>query len=195
VAPIIVPVIPPGHLGRRPGRATVLDDKILVRETSAAHHYEIRDHTNFDRSGFVLHFIPIFYGLCDSALTSCAGPGTGCIANGERISMACGAPQGRWTARNTASDGVAAHVQGDMAMALDAALHLDSVPKAGVRKRRKDFRRTGGRSTHVEGGVLSGPERQGAISVPPEVGQLIIATGEGARRAASSGVYRWRETA
>ena len=102
-------------------------------------------------------------------------------------------------AKHSIQTGVAAHVQGDMAIALDAAYRSwTPSQKPAFEALKKDFFEKNRRTLDAsKAAFFLDLNEKGPFPFRPEVGQLIIATGEGVAGGGLSveEVYRWRETA
>ena len=207
LAPIIVPPIPlQAHIGRRPGfQATILDDKYwFAKLYELITYYEVRDCEKFDNPGFVMHFIPVFYGLYHGALQNYQNGGKvsqlwrthmdGLREKGEPIEP--GTMEG---AKFSIRTGVAAHVQGDMSIALETAYRTwKADPKPSFGSLRNDFfDRNRPIFNAAKAAFFIDLNDKGPFPFRAEVGQLIIAQGEPIAGGGLSvdEVYLWRATA
>jgi Family of unknown function (DUF5995) len=207
LAPIMV--LPfQAHFGRRPGfQMTVLDDKYWFAKLYALiTYFEIRDHARFVYSSFVMHFITPFYKLYHDALQSYQRGDRGKVSrlwlshfDGLRDGIHPTQPGSMDGAKHSIQTGVTAHVQGDMALALEAAYRSwKADPKPPFDALKKDFMENNRPVFEASKAAffLDLNDKQ-PFPFRPEVGQLIIASGE---RAVGGGlsideVYQWREAA
>jgi hypothetical protein len=200
-----------GALGAR-GRfiPTVLDNKYwFAKLYELITHYEIAGISTFRYPAFVLHFIPIFYDLYYDAFQR--------YSNGDfgRVSplwmthfRASGRPDvdsaSSWLdgVKVSITTGVSAHVQGDMAVALERAYRsyvakycLSNVP---FDQFRADFFETNRMIfERAKGALFLEMSRLGPFPVSMEVAQFVIGTGEAVVGGGLNipEVYRWRCTA
>jgi hypothetical protein len=189
---------------------TIIDNKYwFAKLYEYITYFEVADAPKFRQGAFVMHFIPIFYGLYFQALedwtngrqsavsslwsfhfTRAGRPDTGSImkwANGVRSSIVTG---------------VTAHVQGDMATALEQAYRsyvakycLSSPPPFD--EFRHDFFE-GNRIVfeRAKAAFLLHLSQHGPLPVGPEIGQFLFAQGEPLAGGLDVGeVYRWRDVA
>lgn len=198
-------LILPGHLGNRTGfQKTVLSDVYwFAKLYELITYFEIRDREKFTHAGFVMHFIPVFYGLYHSAIKQFeagkwadAPPLWGVHFQVALRNRRAGSMEGITASIKT---GVSAHVQGDMATALANAYRTwKANPKPAFAELKDDFFAKN-RPTFdaAKAAFFLELQDKGPSPFRPEVGQLIIGQGE----AVISGglnideVYRWRETA
>jgi hypothetical protein len=197
-----------GALGAR-GRfvPTVLDNKYwFAKLYEFITYFEIADISRFRHPGFVLHFIPIFYNLYYQALEN--------WFNGNRSSVSA-----LWTTHFTRTErpdvgslrawmngvrdsivtGVTAHVQGDMATALERA-YRSYVSKYCLNPppRFDDFREDFFERNRIifdraKASLLLDLSPLSPFPVSPEVGQFLFAQGEPfAGGLDVEEVYNWR---
>lgn len=207
LAPIIIPPIPlAAHIGRRPGfQATILDDKYwFAKLYELITYYEVRDCEKFDKPGFVMHFIPIFYGLYHNALRNYQNGGKvielwrrhmdGLRQKGQPVEP--GTLEG---AKYSIRTGVAAHVQGDMSIALETAYRTwKADPKPTFESLRADFfDRNRPIFNAAKAAFFLDLNDKGPFPFGPDAGQFIIAQGEPIAGGGLSvdEVYLWRATA
>jgi hypothetical protein len=195
----------PGHLGTRTGfQKTVLSDVYwFAKLYELITYFEIRDREKFNHAGFVMHFIPVFYGLYHSAIKKFEANKWAETSPLWRVhfQVALRARTAGTMDGITASivTGVTAHVKGDMATALaDAYRTWTENPKPAFAELKDDFFAKN-RPTFdaAKAAFFLELQDKGPSPFRPEVGQLIIGTGE---TVIGGGldideVYKWRETA
>jgi hypothetical protein len=172
-------------------------------------YYEISEIRRFEHPAFVLHFMPIFYDLYHKSLQHFWNKEASKIsplwANHFRVA---GRPS--W---NSASEfanqvlqgivtGVIAHIQGDMAEALEQAYRSYTSKYCLSNLRFDDFRQDFFENNRpifekVQAAFFLELSRRGPFPVRPEVGQFLIGTGA---QLIGGGldideVYRWRAEA
>ena len=200
-----------GALGAR-GRfiPTVLDNKYwFAKLYELITYYEISGISTFRYPAFVLHFIPIFYDLYYDAFQRYSNGDVGRVSPLWMTHFrASGRPDvdsaSSWLdgVKASITTGVSAHVQGDMAVALERAYRsyvakycLSTVP---FDQFRSDFFETNRMIfERAKGALFLEMSRIGPFPVSIEVGQFIIGTGEAAVGGGLNiaEVYRWRCTA
>jgi outer membrane protein OmpA-like peptidoglycan-associated protein len=200
-----------GALGAR-GRfiPTIIDNKYwFAKLYEYITHEELQEAPRFRHPAFVLHFIPIFYGLYKSALDDYMARRLDRVHALWRIHFdRSGRPDdssiGGWMTglRVSITTGVTAHVQGDMATALERAYRtyvarycLSPAPPFD------DFRDDFFVRNHIvfdraKADLLLHASQLGPFPVGPEWGQFLFAQGEPlAGGLPVDEVYRWRERA
>jgi hypothetical protein len=206
VSPILMPVIPlQAHIGRRPGfQATVLDDKYWFAKLYELMTYEeIKAHKDYAHPGFVLHFIPIFYGLYHSALMNYLKGAVTQVHSLWRIhfdGVSPSSPAGSMDgAKHSISSGASAHVQGDLANALETAYRSwKADPKPSFAALKDDFFGPRGLAPFdaSKASFFLDLNDKGPFPFNPAVGQMLIAYGEPIAGGLSiTEVFKWRETA
>jgi Family of unknown function (DUF5995) len=208
LAPILIPPFPQAHIGRHPGfQVTVMDDKYwFAKLYELITYFEIRDHGKFDQPGFVLHFIPVFYKLYYDALQGFQAHSLGSVSplwlthfNGLRKGAQPVEPGSLDGVKHSIRTGVTAHVQGDMANALENAYRTWRVKaKPPFQDLKKDFfERNLPTFQASKAAFFLDLNDKGPFPFRPDVGQLIIAEGEQVSGGGLSvtEVYKWREAA
>ena len=208
IAPILLPPFPQAHIGRRPGfQMTVLDDKYwFAKLYELITYFEIRDCARFEQPGFVMHFVPIFYELYHDALQNYLRGNRTQFSqlwlthfDGLRDGVSPAQPGSMEGAKYSIRTGVTAHVQGDMASALETAYRTWKInPKPPFETLKRDFfERNRPTFEAAKASFFLDLNDKGPFPFRPDVGQLVIANGE---KAVGGGlaveeVYRWREAA
>lgn len=206
LAPILVLPFPQAHLGRRPGFVqTVIDDKYwFAKLYELITYYEILDRDRFQHPAFVMHFIPIFYNLYFDALQAFQAGDTARVSalwlRHFRCQSGNGGTQRTLDGVNfSIVSGVTAHVQGDMATALEQAYRTwDESPKPPFAALHDDFfDRNRPIFERVRASFFIDMNDKAGFPFRPEVGQLVIVTGEMVSGAGLSvnQIYQWRTTA
>jgi len=165
--------------------------------------------TQFQRPGFVLRFIPIFYGMYADALDKyLSGNKTGVHSMWAVHFSTAGRPKtgsaSAWIGGVAASikTGVTAHIRGDMAGALEQAYrsyvrkYCLSSPPFDTFKR--DFFDTMKPVFEkAKAALLLNVSQLGPFPVRPEVGQFVLAIGEQTfvGGLSTDEIYSWREEA
>jgi LysM repeat protein len=147
---------------------------------------EIDAARNYKHPGFVLHFIPIFYGMYNRALDGWAAGGAGVSPLWREHFKLTGRPAGSgvlgWSSQVIASivSGTTAHVRGDMGEALANAYRsyvnkycLNPAPPFDTF--RQDFFAMGGVFNQAQTAVMSlvaslGPVPEGAVKIGESMG-------------------------
>jgi hypothetical protein len=166
---------------------TILDNKYwFAKLYEYITYFEAADAPKFRHGAFVMHFIPIFYGLYFQALEDW----TSSIM--------------RWASgvQSSIVSGVTAHVQGDMATALEQAYRSYVAkyclsPPPRFDEFRHDFFE-GNRIVfeRAKAAFLLHLSQHGPLPVGPEIGQFLFAQGEPLAGGLDVGeVYRWRDVA
>lgn len=202
-------LILPAHLGTRTGfQKTVLSDRYwFAKLYELITYFEIRDRGKFTHPGFVMHFIPVFYDMYYQALRSSENRGGRSkvsalwkrhleeVREGGRP-VPAGSMDGVMRSIVT---GVTAHIQGDMAAALETAYTTwKAGPKPAFADLKADFFEKN-RPTFdaAKAAFFLDLQDKGPFPFRPEVGQMLIGVGE---KVINGGldideVYKWRETA
>jgi len=189
---------------------TVLDNKYwFAKLYELITYYEIREMHRFEHPAFVLHFIPIFYDMYYEALQNYRNRQYGRVSSlWMQHFRVAGRP--RWDSvsgflnevKVSIVTGVSAHINGDMARALERAYRsyatkycLPNLPFDSFR--RDFFENNRPIFDAVKGAFFIELSRMGPFPVSPEAGQFIIGTGE---QVVGGGldvdeVYRWRARA
>lgn len=189
---------------------TIIDNKYwFAKLYELITYYEISEIRRFEHPAFVLHFIPIFYNLYHKSLQHFWNKEVSKIsppwANHFRVA---GRPS--WNSVSGFTNqvlqsivtGVMAHIQGDMADALEQAyrsyVSKYCLPNIRFDDFRKDFFENNRPIFEmVQGAFFLELSRRGPFPVRPEVGQFIVGTGS---QLIGGGldideVYRWRAEA
>jgi len=206
LAPIVV--FPNRHLSRPAGfQKTVIHDIYwFAKLYELITYFEIRDRGNFDNPGFVMHFIPVFYGLYYSALQNFQNGARDKIHDlwkkhfdGLQVGGRPADPGSMDGVKHSIVTGVTAHVQGDMAAALETAYRTWNVkPKPAYADLKRDFFEKNRPTFEAsKAAFFLDLNDKGPFPFRPEVGQMLIGTGE---KVVGGGldideVYRWREAA
>ena len=204
LAPIMVPPFG-AHFGRRPGMvASVLDHKYwFARLYELMTLYEIQERIRFSNPGFVMHFIPIFHDLYYNALQAFLAGRTGGVSalwmrhfNGpDQGDNAAGIDALKFSVVT----GVTAHIQGDMATALEQAYRTYSAdPKPPFNDFYKDFFSTNRPIFDIaKAQFFLDVAQKAPFPFRPELSQFIMGTGDqlGAGGLDINEVYRWRDNA
>ena len=204
LAPILVFPFPGASMGRRPGfQMTVMDDRYwFAKLYELVTFHEIRDSGNFDHPGCVMHFIPVFYNLYFEAMRNYLRGSRGISAlwlrhfDGLRDLPEQGSLDG---AKLSIVSGVTAHIKGDMANALETCYSSWAArPKPAFESLKRDFFEKNRPTFEAARGAffLDLNDKQ-PFPFRPEIGQLLIGTGEKVIGGGLSidEVYQWRETA
>jgi hypothetical protein len=189
---------------------TVLDDKYWfakLYEYITYYEIEMSRTGQFQQPGFVLHFIPIFYGMYADALDKYLSGNKTAVHKmwAAHFSTAARPKTGSasaWIGGVVASikTGVAAHIRGDMAGALEqgyrsyVSKYCLSNPPFDTFKR--DFFDTMKPVFEkAKAALLLDVSQLGPFPVGPEVGQFILATGEQTFGGglSTNEIYSWRE--
>lgn len=208
LAPILVPPLPSATIGRRPGfQLTVMDDKYwFAKLYELITYFEIRDNSHFAQPGFVMHFIPIFYKLYYDALQEYLSGNRKSISqlwlvhfDGLRDGTRPAEPGSMAGTKHSIRTGVTAHIQGDMATALEEAYRTWKVsPKPRFESLYADFF-DWNRPTFnaAKASFFLDLNDKGPFPFRADVGQLVIASGEKAIGGglAVEEVYKWRDVA
>lgn len=189
---------------------TILDNKYwFAKLYELITYYEIAEVRRFEHPAFVLHFIPIFYDLYHKSLQYFWNQ------QASQISLLWGnhfraAGRPSWNSVSGFANqvlrsiitGVIAHIQGDMADALEQAYRSYVAKYCLSNVRFDDFRKDFFENNRpifemVQGAFFLELSRRGPFPVRPEVGQFIIGTGS---QLIGGGldideVYRWRAEA
>jgi hypothetical protein len=187
----------------------VLDDKYwFAKLYELITYHEILRADGLQYPGFLLHFMPVFYNMYSDALDDFQNGNTGRVSglwlahfrSAARPDVSSFSAWQRGV-QNSIITGVRAHIQGDMATALERAYRsyvakycLTNVPFDSFRV--DFFERNRPVFNEVQASFFLELSRMGPFPVRPEVGQAIIGVG-----AQVSGgldldeVFRWRGTA
>ena len=206
LAPILMPVIPlQAHIGRRPGvQASVLDDRYWFAKLYELMTYEeLKAHKSYAHPGFVLHFIPIFYGLYYTALQDYLRGSFAKVHSLWRIHFDGVRPPGpagsMEGAKHSLSSGASAHVQGDLANALETAYRSwKADPKPPFDALKDDFFGAKGLAPFdaSKASFFLDLNDKGPFPFNPAVGQMLIAYAEPVAGGLSiNEVFKWREAA
>lgn len=189
---------------------TVLDNKYwFAKLYELITYYEIAGIDSLQYPAFVLHFIPIFYDMYYDAFQSYSNRNFGRVSSlwmthFRQADRPDTDSLSSWLDGVKASikTGVTAHVQGDMAAALQqtyqsftAKYCLQNVPLDTFRR---DFFETNRIIfERAKGALFLELSRMGPFPVSPEVGQFVIGAGESVVGGGLdiAEVYRWRCTA
>jgi OmpA family/Family of unknown function (DUF5995) len=200
-----------GALGAR-GRfiPTVIDNKYwFAKLYEFITYYEIGEARGFRHSAFVLHFIPIFYDLYYQALENWTAGRRGAVSSlwinhFTRAGRPDNSSITRWASEVRVSivTGVTAHVQGDMATALErtyrsyVAKYCLASPPPFDEFRRDFFEANRILFDRAKAAFLLHLSQLGPFPVGPEIGQFLFAQGEPLMGGLDiDEVYRWREVA
>lgn len=189
---------------------TILDNKYwFAKLYELITYYEIAEIHRFEYPAFVLHFIPIFYNLYHKSLQHFWKQENDQISQ-LWINHFRNAGRPSWNSvsgftnqvLNSIITGVAAHIQGDMAIALEQAYRSYVAKYCLSNVRFDDFRKDFFENNRpifdkVQAAFFLELSRRGPFPVRPEVGQFIIGTGT---QLMGGGldideVYRWRAEA
>jgi hypothetical protein len=189
---------------------TVIDNKYwFAKLYEFITYYEIAEASSFRHPAFVLHFIPIFYDLYYRALENWTAGNRAAVSSlwtnhFTRASRPDTSSIGAWMDGVQASivTGVTAHVQGDMATALERT-YRSYVAKYCLSPRPlfDEFRPDFFESNRIvferaKAAFLLHLPQFGPFSVGPEWGQFLFAMGEPLAGGLDVGeVYRWRNVA
>jgi hypothetical protein len=188
---------------------TVIDDKYwFAKLYELITYYEIGGLSRFAQPAFLLHFIPIFYDMYADALDNFLSRNLTAVnplwlthfqsAARPDVSSVSAWQRG---VQNSIATGVSAHIQGDMAVALErtyrsfvAKYCLPNPPLDAFR--RDFFENNRPIFDAVQAALFLELSRLGPFPVSPEIAQAII--GVGARILGGldlNEVFRWRATA
>ncbi|MBF2046829.1 MAG: hypothetical protein IGS54_05580 [Elainella sp. C42_A2020_010] len=189
---------------------TILDNKYwFAKLYELITYYEIAEVQRFEHPGFVLHFIPIFYNLYHESLQNFWQGKLNQISQ-LWINHFQTAGRPSWNSVSGFANqvlksivtGVAAHIQGDMAIALEQAYRSYTAKYCLSNLRFDDFRKDFFENNRpifemVQAAFFLELSRRGPFPVRPDVGQFIIGTGA---QLTGGGldideVYRWRAEA
>ena len=189
---------------------TVIDNKYwFAKLYEFITFYEIGEAPRFRHPAFVLHFITIFYDLYYRALENWNAGNRGAVSglwtsHFTRASRPDNSSIRGWMygVQSSIVTGVTAHVQGDMATALERT-YRSFVAKYCLRPppRFDDFHPDFFEGNRIvfdkaKGAFLLHLPQFGPFPVGPEVGQFLFATGEPLAGGLDVGeVYRWRDAA
>jgi uncharacterized protein DUF5995 len=204
LAPIMVPPFG-AHFGRRPGTiASVLDHKYwFAKLYELMTLYEIQERARFACPGYVMHFIPVFHGLYNNALQAFLAGNTGPVStlwtrhfNGPGPGEAAA---GIEALQFSVVTGVTAHIQGDMATALEQSYRTYAAdPKPPFDDLHADFFVTNRPIFDLaKAAFFLDVAQKAPFPFRPDLSQYIIGVGDrtGAAGLDINEVYRWRETA
>jgi hypothetical protein len=189
---------------------TIIDNKYwFAKLYERITHFEIRDRNKFKHPAFVMHFIPIFYDMYHTALRDWQdGRRSRVHALWQRHFTTAARPARNglqsWIngVANSIVTGVAAHIRGDMAEALDRAYRSYTSKYCLDRLRlddlHADFFATSRRIFEIVAAeFFLDLARYSPLPLSPEMGQFVIGTGAryGAGGLDIDQVYGWRAAA
>jgi OmpA family/Family of unknown function (DUF5995) len=189
---------------------TVIDNKYwFAKLYELITYYEIGEASSFRNPAFVLHFIPIFYDLYYRALENWTAGNRAAVTHlwSTHFTRANRPDTGSIRAwmdgvRTGIVTGVTAHVQGDMATALErtyrsyVAKYCLSPPPRFDEFRPDFFERNRAVFERAKAAFLLHLSQFSPFPVGPEWGQFLFAVGEPMAGGLDVGeVYRWRDTA
>jgi Family of unknown function (DUF5995) len=189
---------------------TILDNKYWFAKLYEYITYEeIRAVGSFRQPAFVMLFIPIFYGLYKQALDNWDARNTAAVSSlwANHFTQAArpdNSSIARWMAglRTSIVTGVTAHVQGDMAVALELAYrsyvtkYCLSPPPRFDDFRGDFFERNRLVFDRAKADFLLHASQFSPFPVGPELGQFLFAVGEPLAGGLDvDEVYRWRDAA
>ena len=199
-----------GAVGAR-GRfiPTVIDNKYwFAKLYEFTTYYEIGNASSFRHPAFVLHFIPIFYDIYYRALENWTAGNLTLVNNlwrthFTRASRPNNSSIRAWMdgVRDSIVTGTTAHVQGDMATALERAYRSYAAkyclsPPPRFDEFRPDFFKMDIVFEQSKAAFLLHLSQFGPFPVGPEWGQFLFAVGESLAGGLDIGeVHRWREAA
>jgi hypothetical protein len=199
-----------GALGAR-GRfiPTVIDSKYwFAKLYELITYFEIRDIPRFSQPAFLLHFIPIFYDMYADALDNFQRGNLAAVSPLwlRHFQSAARPKLGSFSAwqsdvQNSIVTGVTAHIQGDMATALERAYRSFvakyCLPNPPLDMFRPDFFENNRPVFDaVQASLFLELSRLGPFPVRPEVAQAIIGVGAGIFGGLDlDEVFRWRAAA
>ncbi len=189
---------------------TILNDKFwFAKLYELITYFEIRDRNRFRHVPFVMHFIPIFYDMYHQALSDWqVGRRSAVHALWRHHFSTSERPSHNglqsWISgiTNSVVTGVRAHIQGDMAAALEQAYRSYTTKYCLTSLRFDDLKGDFFETNHrifetVTASFFLEMSRRSPLPLSPEMGQFVIGTGAryGAGGLDIDEVYRWREAA
>jgi hypothetical protein len=188
---------------------TILDNKYWFAKLYELITYnEIAESGRFKQAAFVFHFIPIFYDMYSDALEAFLRGDLGRVSPlWQHHFRSAGRPNvssfSAWQAgiQTSISTGVAAHIQGDMATALERAYRSYTakycLPRPHFDTFREDFFENNWPIfQRVQADLFLELSKFGPFPVRPEIAQAIIGIGAGVLGGLDlNEVFRWRAAA
>lgn len=188
---------------------TIIDNKYwFAKLYEFITYHEIAEAPQFRHPAFVLHFIPIFYGLYHQALENWTSGNRSAVSrlwsnHFTRADRPDNSGMGAWATgvRVSIVTGVTAHIQGDMATALERTYRSYTAKYCLGSPRFDDFRPDFFAANRIvferaKADFLLHVSQYGPLPVGPEMGQFLFAMGEPLAGGLEVGeVYRWRDAA